>query len=73
MPQYRANERTRSPISVDRRERGAKEQILNYPPHSLFFSHPRQDGFSRQEAQRAAQIPGQGKEGVDYYAIRIKY
>ena len=34
----------------------------------LSLSHPPQDGFSRQvdsSSQRAAQIPGQGKEGAD--------
>ena len=40
---------------------GSNFEVLLIQSHSQSLCHLQQDGFSRQEAQRAAQIPGQGK------------
>ena len=50
---------------------GSNFEVLLIQSHSQSLCHLQQDGFSRQEAQRAAQIPGQGKKGLHKLAKQV--
>ena len=61
----------RSPKSVDRYQSNEEDLIIIVLP-----LHLKQDGFSRQEAQRAAQIFGQGKRLImpfEWNVYHIRY